>query len=88
MKTIEKLEKSIYPLTIVCDRYNGTYSGGKYLAFGLDHWDLPEEIGGGDPVEDYFFNVQGHEKYVIGKGETPQEALRDLTVKLHPNIEL
>ena len=86
---MKRLELEIYPLTIICDRYNGTYSGGKYLAFGLDHWDIPDEIGGGDPDEDEFFNYSDkHTKYIIGKGDTPQEALEDLNCLLNPNILL
>lgn len=36
----------IYPLTIIRDRYNDVYSGGKYLAFNLDADEIPTAIWG------------------------------------------
>jgi len=84
---MKELELEIYPLTIICDRYNGSYSQAKYLAFPLDHWSIPEEIGGADPDEDGFWNyTDRHKEYIIGKGDTPQEALKDLNCLLNPNI--
>lgn len=72
----------IYPLTIISDRYNGAYSGAKFLAFNIDHWDIPEEIGSGDGDEMRFWDGGIHQKYKIGKGSTPQEAFNDLWLKL------
>ena len=31
------MNNEMYPLTIIKDRYNGTYSGGMYLAFNLEY---------------------------------------------------
>jgi hypothetical protein len=72
----------IYPLTIISDRYNGAYSGAKFLAFALDHCDIPEEVGGGDGDEMRFWDGDLHKRFKIGKGSTPQEAFNDLWLKL------
>jgi len=72
-------EREVYPLTIVSDRYGGCYSDGQYLALNCYACDVPNEIGGCDGEEMVFFGEgSGHEKYKIGKGETPNEALADL----------
>lgn len=34
-----------YPLTIPKDRYNGCYSGAKFLAFPRDHFDTEDDDG-------------------------------------------
>ena len=72
-------ESEVYPLTIVSDRYGGCYSDGQYLALNCYACDVPNEIGGCDGEEMVFFGEGGgHEKYKIGKGATPDEALADL----------
>lgn len=77
--------KEIYPLTIVCDRYSGTYSGGRYLALNTYSENMPLEIGGGDTEEGDFFSENGkHTQYKIGKGNTPNEAYEDLYNKINP----
>lgn len=76
--------KDIYPLTIVSDRYNGTYSDAKYLAFNLDAGMMPWQIGSGDPDEMDFWELSElYKDYDIGKGNTPQEAFDDLWNKLN-----
>ena len=37
-----------YPLTIITDRYNGTYSGGGWLAFPLYCDEVPSAVDGFD----------------------------------------
>lgn len=65
----------IYPLTIVCDRYGGAYSGAQYLAFNLDPDCIPDAVGAGDIDEMEFWMInKDYEKYDIGKGKTVQEA--------------
>ena len=73
--------KEIYPLTIIMDRYGGCYSGGRYLAFNLDHYNIPDSIGGNDGDEMVFWasNIE----YEIGKGDTPQSAFDDLKTKIN-----
>ena len=65
----------IYPLTIIADRYNGSYSGGVYTAFPLDSWDVPAGSSGSD-IEcwEFWDSYPGP----VGKGKTPNEALNNL----------
>lgn len=74
-----KLSEPIYPLTIIADRYDGTYSGGKYLAFNMDFDEMPEEIIGDDVS---CCNIFYRPDFVYGKGETITEAYMDLVSKL------
>lgn len=83
----------IYPLTIIKDRYNGTYSGGNYVAFNVDHWEIPDPIGGGDFDEENFYhdykNGSSYEHECglrIGVGKTAEEALNDLKNKLKSTL--
>ena len=39
---------NIYPLTIIRDRYSGSYSGGTYVAFNLEAHKVPAEVFGDD----------------------------------------
>lgn len=69
----------IYPLTIIKDRYHGTYSQGIYTAWNQDFWKVPQEIEGDDMTCLNFWDdfIQGDIAFV-GKGDTPTEALEDL----------
>ena len=64
-----------YPLTIISDRYDGTYSGGGWLAFPLDYDEIPEDVNGDDLACVAFW-----EAYYgpVGKGNSAQSALDDL----------
>lgn len=73
---------NIYPLTIVKDRYNGTYSKGKYLAFNLDPCDIDSEIGGSDTEEMNYWDIE-KSSFLVGKGDTIEKASIDLLVKLN-----
>ena len=71
-----------YPITIVQDRYNGVYSGGKWLALKQYATDIPYELDSDDTTcIDFWFRT----KQIIGKGNTPNEALKDLINKLKTN---
>lgn len=66
----------IYPLTLIKDRYNGAYSGGKWTAWPLHAWDVPYEPESTDGQAMHFWSV---DDYVpIGRGDTPDEAIEDL----------
>ena len=72
-----------YPLCIVADRYGGAYSGASFLAFNMSPMGVSElPIDAGDAECLNFWN--GNDKdydlsdYVIGKGNTPEEALQNL----------
>jgi hypothetical protein len=85
---LEQLSKGdIYPATIVMDRYSGTYSGAKWLAFNIDPCDIPDEIGGSDPDEMIFWREHDDTKLPIGKGETPDLAINDLITKMKQYYE-
>ncbi len=74
----------VYPCTIIMDRYNGAYSAGKWLAFNLDSLDVPQDIDGDDITCMNFWEGHGQKKkYVIGKGNRPEEAYKDLFIKLN-----
>lgn len=79
---LELLRKGqIYPVTIVKDRYDGTYSNAKWLALPTDPGQVPDEIGGSDPEEMIFWREFKEAEFPIGKGESPDEALKDLIEK-------
>lgn len=72
----------IYPITIIRDRYTGTYSKGKYLAFNLDFDEIPSAINSDDRTCDQFWCDARHLNLFIGKGNTILEAMADLESKL------
>ena len=76
IQTIDEL----YPLTIVCDRYGGTYSGGRYTAWPCDPWDVPLGCEESDPICDMFWR---NYEWPVGLGATPQAAMEDLRIKLN-----
>ena len=67
----------IYPLCIVLDRYNGTYSGGKYTAW--NRYSAPDEVWWDDNGCFEFFDTTD---IPYGVGNTPEEAVEDLKTKL------
>jgi hypothetical protein len=69
----------IYPLTIIQDRYNGIYSGGKFTAWNLYPNELPDEVFSDDVTCRCFWADQ---EITIGRGNTPDEALAMLAVSL------
>lgn len=81
---IKDVYKNLYPLTIVMDRYNGVYSGGRFTAWNLDPDEVPEEICGDDgSALEIFQNIRnGKRNVVYGVGATPDEAAMDLYMKI------
>ena len=78
------MEDEIYPLTIIFDRYTGTYSGGQYTAWNLLAEDVPPEVDS-DDIDCYEFWLTN--EIVCGKGGTVSEALADLYIKLKEGDE-
>ena len=76
----DKIE-DIYPLTIIKDRYNGSYSKGKYLAFNLDQWDIDDAIGGSDTDEMNYWDVRDSSN-MVGKGDTIEQSVLNLLEKI------
>lgn len=72
----------LYPLTIVLDRYCGTYSGGKYTAWNLDASEVPPEIYSDDVTCAIFWSKNN---FQFGIGCTPENAIEDLKEKIYKN---
>lgn len=72
----------IYPITIISDRYTGTYSGGEWTAWACDADSIPEGIFDGDIECAAAWSELKEDrkcgKLAFGIGNTPDEALRDL----------
>ena len=68
-----------YPLTIVSDRYSGTYSGGFFTAWNLYADEMPEQISSDDNSCSYFFE---HTNIPYGRGVSPNDAAMDLVKRL------
>jgi len=68
-----------YPVTIVLDRYGGTYSGGEWIAWPLAPEDVPGEPSGDDGAAIVFWS--GRRTHPCGRGSTPNEALANLETK-------
>jgi hypothetical protein len=65
-----------YPVTIVRDRYTGSYAGALWLAYPLHNW--PAESQSGDIDARDFWQRADEIDHPIGKGSTPDEALATL----------
>ena len=78
-----------YPLTIIMDRYSGVWAGGTFTAWNREADTIPDDVYGGD-FEAIDFWEDYHRTYnkitrpwdVIGVGNTPDEAVDDLILKL------
>ena len=96
MSEFELAQEDIYPLTVVRDRYNGTYSGASYLAFNLDSNLVPSEVHDSDVPCSYFWDLIDEGNFVegkvardyrdivkyVGKGATIEDAVVDLYRKM------
>ena len=69
----------IYPLTIIHDRYCGSYSGGTYVAFNLEAHKVPAEVFGDNCTAMRFWK---HFKGAVGRGGCPDSAIKDLLKNL------
>lgn len=77
------VSETIYPLTIVKDRYTGAYSGGEYTAWELYSDEVPAEIHADDVVCMRFWGSPITQKYIpVGRGATPEDAVKDLANRL------
>ena len=96
MSEFELAQEDIYPLTVIRDRYNGTYSGASYLAFNLDSNLVPSEVHDSDVPCSYFWDLIDEGNFVegkvardyrdvvkyVGKGATIEDAVIDLYHKM------
>ena len=69
----------IYPCTMIFDRYGGCYSNASWTAWPLDAQDIPEGQDDGDVECQEFWHTYTRP---VGKGETPNASLRDLSIQL------
>ena len=81
-----------YPLCIVEDRYCGAYSGARFLAFNMNPYYAQElPIDAGDIDCENFWNGKDKDydinDYIIGKGETPEEAVWNLILLLRDKVD-
>lgn len=74
--------RDIYPLTIVPDRYMGTYSGGLYTVWKHYAENVPSEIYSDDMTCNDFWKFEVENRNDFGVGDTIQEAIDDLYYKL------
>jgi hypothetical protein len=79
-------EIDIYPLTIVMDRYSGTYSGGRYVAWNCQPDMVPLDGQEDDITAAEFWSGQeGYETVDIpayAVGDTIEDAIRNLYQKI------
>lgn len=69
----------VYPITIIQDRYGGVYSGGQWTAWNLYPGVIPFQESSNDVICGTFWQVTN---MIVGIGNTPDEALKDLIKKL------
>lgn len=81
MKSID-----LFPLTIIRDPFDGKFSGGKYLAFNEGHNSISPYINETEDISGAWWKGESH-NYIIGVGETAEEAQADLYNKLLPKEE-
>lgn len=82
------MNNNIYPLTIVKDRYMGTYSGGAYTAWNCDADMVPTEIFDGDSECLWFWwNIRDGDRASwipqFGIGGTIEDAISDLQRRMN-----
>jgi len=81
-----------HPLCIVEDRYGGAYSGTRFLVFNMSPYSVQElPIDASDIDCENFWNGKDKDydvnDYIIGKGETPEEAVWNLILLLQDKVE-
>ncbi len=82
------MKKYPYPLTVVMDRYSGTYSGGYFTAWNRYPVEIPSSIDDSDNIAMAFWDSY-HKKeeflkdgrLMVGFGETADAAIKDLIAK-------
>jgi len=67
------------PITIIEDRYNGTYTGFQWISFNLNDDEVPQEVSGSDLVHAEFWTKN---TIVVGMGNTPDEAVEELRTNI------
>lgn len=76
----------LFPLTIIRDPFDGKFSGGKYLAINQNYNSISPYINEYKDYSQEWWENESH-NYIIGKGDTAEEAQQDLYNKLLPKDE-
>lgn len=96
MKTVTDADFFVYPITILMDRYGGSYSRAKWTAWNLDADEIPSGAQGGDTECWDFWDAYRDRlplgrtsqdrtppwEHIIGFGATPDEAASDLRAQV------
>lgn len=69
-------------ISVIPDRYHGTYSGGRFTAWQGSPDNIPAAVTADDTTCRLFWEHIRAEPVLIGIGETPEEATHDLESKL------
>ena len=77
---VPSIDYGIYPLTVLSDRYNGCYSGGRWTAWNKYPDDIPYGPFGDDTSCMEFWRDE--RSFPVGVGATPGAAIRDLKGKM------
>lgn len=77
------LEQEGYPVTIIVDRYGGTYSGGDWVALPCYYHQIPDDGPDGDDISCMYFWKE-YDGF-CGLGRTPQEAFDNLVANVKNN---
>lgn len=72
---------NIYPVVIIAARYGGVYEGGRWLAFTCYDGQIPHAATGDDITCATWWSTSAEAKKV-GRGDTPNEALMDLALRI------
>ena len=80
------INNDLYPLTIIRDPYDGKYSGGKYIALNEEMNSISPYINESEDLCQAWWE-QTSKDYIIGIGNTAEEAQADLYQKLLPKEE-
>lgn len=72
-----------YPLTIISDRYDGTYSGASWLAFPLYCDEVPPAVDGYDEACAAFWKAYSEP---VGKGNNAQNAIDNLISQMKGKV--
>lgn len=89
---IQRTIDNIYPLTIISDRYSGTYSGGEFTAWCCGRDFIPTEISEDDVICAHGWGElkakRNNGEIAFGIGDTPDEAIRDLAIAMIRNSRM
>jgi hypothetical protein len=71
----------LWPVTVAQARYGGIYEGGRWVAFLVAPWHVPEDAFGDDVTCANWWDSPSNSAKV-GRGNTPDEAVHDLARRL------